>query len=131
MDNGPLVKEEIEAGAALAREFDRYAPLKAAFWLRASDEEQRYLYLTSDRLDDTNRYDAYDEVIRLMRELRLPDLDLFRVKIVAGNNPLALAAADLARQYPDATGRRFGSRSFGDLHVDDGYVYPQPLPVAA
>jgi hypothetical protein len=45
MDQGPLVKEEIEAGATLAREFDRYAPVKAAFWLKESDNPYRYLYL--------------------------------------------------------------------------------------
>ena len=131
MDNGPLVKEEIEAGAILAREFDRFAPLKAAFWLRASDEEQRYLYLTSDCFDDTNYFDAYKEVVRLVQALQLPELDLFRVKIVAGNNPLAEAAAEQIRLYPNSTGRRFGSGAFGDLSIDDGYVYPQPLPVAA
>ncbi len=130
MDNGPLVKEEIDAGAAFAREFDRYVPLKAAFWLRAGDD-YRYLYLTSDRIDDTTMGDAYREVVRLAQKLRLPDLDMFRIKVVAGDDPLAQAAAEQIRKYPDSTGRRFGSRSFGDLFVDDGYVYPQPLPVAA
>ena len=39
MDQGPLVREEIDEGAKLAREFDRYAPVKVVFWLKASDEE--------------------------------------------------------------------------------------------
>jgi len=131
MDRGPLVREEIDAGEILAREFDKYVPLKAAFWLKASDEDQRYLYLTSDRLDDSNRFGAYGELIRLANVLKLPDLDPFRVKIIAGKHPLAVAAADLVREYPNATGRRFGGQTFGDLHIDDGYVYPQLLPVAA
>ena len=40
MDRGTLVKEEIDAGA----EFDRFAPIKAAFWLKASGDDFRYLY---------------------------------------------------------------------------------------
>ena len=131
MDNGPLVKEEIDSGAILAQAFDNYAPLKAAFWLRASDEEQRYLYLTSDSIDDTNFDLAYGEVGRLLRELHLPDLDSMRIKVVGGTNPLAEAAAKLAKRYPSSTGRRFGSCTFGDMFVNDGYVYPQLLPVAA
>ncbi len=63
MDYGPLVREEIEEGAKLAREFDHYAPLKAAFWLKASDDDHRYLYLTSDQIDDTGVYSAYGEVV--------------------------------------------------------------------
>ena len=131
MDNGPLVKEEIEAGALLAQEFNRYAPLKAAFWLRASDEEQRYLYLSSDAIDDSNFDLAYGEVGRILKILWLPDLDFFRIKVLSGADPLADAAASLATRYPDSAGRRFGSRPFGDSFVGDGYVYPQPLPVAA
>ena len=131
MDHGTLVKEEIDAGAVFARGFDHYAPIKAAFWLKASGDDFRYLYLTSDRIDNSNRYEAYGEVVRLAQALRLADLDLFRIKIVAGDNPLAEAAAEQILKYPDSTGRRFGSCPFGDLFVDDGYVYPQSLPVAA
>ena len=130
MDNGSLVKEEIDAGAAFAREFDRCMPLKAAFWLKASDD-YRYLYLTSDRIDDTTMGDAYREVVRIAQKLASPDLDMFRIKVVPGDDPLAKAAAEQMRKYPDSTGRRFGYRTFGDMFVDDGYVYPRLIPVAA
>ena len=130
MDNGPLVKEEIDAGATFAREFDRYMPLKAAFWLRVSDD-YRYLYLTSDRIDDATMGDAYREVVRIAQKLALPDLDMFRIKVVPGDDPLAEAVAEQIRKYPDSTGRRFGYRTLGDLFVDDGYVYPQLAPGAA
>lgn len=130
MDNGPLVKEEIEAGATFAREFDRYMPLKAAFWLKSSDD-YRYFYLTSDRIDDSTMGDAYREVVRLAQQLRLSDLDMFRIKVVAGDDPMAEAAAEQIRKYPDSTGKRFGYRTFGERFFEDGYLYPLLLPVAA
>src|SRR3954449_4517715 len=100
MDQGPLVSEEINAGAIMVREFDRYEPVKAAFWLKASDEEQRYLYLASDRIDDTNFDVAYREVLRLANEMRSPYLDPFRVKLIGGEDPLALAALDINKRFP-------------------------------
>jgi hypothetical protein len=130
MDQGTLVIEEIDAGAMLAREFDKYESVKAVFWLKASDEEQRYLYLASDRIDDTNFDVAYGEVLRLASKMRSPYLDPFRVKVIGGKDPLTQAAVDINRKFPGPMATRFGGRSFGGLNVDDVYVYPSPLPVA-
>ena len=47
-----------------SREFDKYGPVKVAFWLKASDTEQRYLYIASDQIADTNLDVAYGEVLR-------------------------------------------------------------------
>jgi len=131
MDRGPLVNEEIEDGMVFAREFGRYAPVKAAFWIKSADEDQRYLYLSSDRIDDSNFELAYGEVIRLAHKLELPYLDPFRVKIVGGNDPLAVAAAELSGRHAGTIPTRYGGRIFGGQSVDDVYVYPTPLPVAA
>jgi len=129
MDHGPLVREEIDAGAKLAHEFDRYRSVKAAFWIKASDEDQRYLYLASDQIDDTNFDVAYGEVGRLMRTMRSPYLDRFRIKVIGGHDPLALAAVDINRRFPSPLGTRFGGSPFGGIIVDDAYIYPSPLPV--
>jgi hypothetical protein len=128
MDQGPLVKEEIEAGATLAREFDRYAPVKAAFWLKESDNPYRYLYLASDRIDDIGTSEPYGEVWRLATQIDSPDLDVFRVKLIGGKHPFALAAVDLLKDNPKPRGIRSGWKWFGERSVDDLYVYPLPLP---
>jgi hypothetical protein len=128
MDQGPLVIEEIDAGAELAREFDQYQPIKAAFWLKASDEEQRYLYLASDGIDDTNFDVAYGEVLRLANKIHSPYLDPFRVKLIGDRDPLAQAAIGISNRFPGPIATRFGGKSFGGLSVDDVYVYPSPLP---
>jgi hypothetical protein len=72
MDQGPLVIEEIEVGEHLLREFENYAPIMVAFWMRAGDEEQRYLYIASDRIDATNFDVAYGEVLRIAERIRSP-----------------------------------------------------------
>ncbi len=65
MAYGPLVTEQIDEGAALAASFDRVRPLRAAFWLKDTDGGGWYLYLVSDRIDDTNFDIAYREVLDL------------------------------------------------------------------
>jgi hypothetical protein len=131
MDQGPLVIEEIDAGADLAREFDRYKPVKAAFWLKASDEEQRYLYLASDGIDDTNFDVAYGEILRLVNQLQSPHLDPFRVKVISGRDPLARAATEINERFPARIPTRFGGRLFGGISVDDVYIYPPLVPATA
>jgi hypothetical protein len=130
MDQGPLVSAEIDAGADLGREFDKRYPVKAAFWLKASDEEQRYLYIASDQINDSNLRMAYGEVLRLTRQMQSPDLDPFRVKLIGGENPLARAAVDIQRRFPGRMGTRFGGKTFGGLNVDDVHIYPMPIPAA-
>jgi hypothetical protein len=127
MDQGPLVTEEIDAGAELVREFDKYAPVKVAFWLKASDEEQRYLYIASEQMNNTNLDVAYGEVLRLANQMKSPYLDPFRVKLISAENPLANAAAEINRRFPGRLATRVGGKSFGGITVEDVYIYPSPL----
>jgi hypothetical protein len=52
------------------------------------------------------------------------------VKVIAGNHPLALAAADKNTRFPGRTPTRIGESRFGGLTVDDVCLYPTPIPVA-
>jgi hypothetical protein len=131
MDQSALVIEEIDAGADFLREFDKYEPVKAAFWLKSSDEDSRYLYIASERIDDKNFDVAYGEVLRLANQLRSPYLDPFRVKLINIDDPLAKAATDVLTRYPGRMPTRYGGKSFGGTSVDDVYIYPSPLPAAA
>ncbi len=70
MDQGQLVSEEIDVGAELVRRLDQYVPVKAAFWVKASEEKQWYLYIASDQITDTNRGAAYGQVLRLAGRTR-------------------------------------------------------------
>ena len=128
MDNGPLVKEEIDAGRELVRRLDCYRPVKAAFWLKASDNPFRYLYLASERSEAHPDDLTYREVSRVEDELQSPDLDQFRIKVVGADHPLVRDAVKITEQFPASAGRRDGGRSFGNLFAEDLYIYPLPLP---
>ncbi len=122
--------EETDAGAELVSEFDKFEPVAAAFWLKASDDPFRYLYIAPKRAETDTRQ-AYREILRLADKLQSPYLDPFRVKIVRPDNPLAKAAVELNLRFPGRMATRIGSRSFGGMSVDDVYVYPPLVPVAA
>lgn len=124
MDQGSLVSEEIDAGEQLVRAFDKYLPVKAAFWLKTSDDPHRYLYIASEQIDDNNFDLAYREVIRLTHKFRNPDLDPFRVKVINAGTPLAQAAVEILERFPDSVGTRSGGGYFGGLVADDVYIYP-------
>ena len=127
MDQGSLVMEEIDAGAELAREFNHYNVVKVAFWLKASDDDHRYLYLASDQIDDSNFDLAYGEVLRLTSQMPSLYLNPFRVKVIGADDPLAKAAVDIQKRYPGRFPTRFGGTMFGGVFVDEVYIYPSPL----
>ena len=123
--------EEIDAAAELARGFDKFAPVKAAFWVMTSDDRRKYFYLASDRIDDWNFDIAYKEIAKLVGEIRSPYIDPLRIHIINSDTPLVRAAVEINRRYPGPMGTRFGGDVFGGVSVDEVYVYPSPLPAAS
>lgn len=128
MDQGPLVTEQIDAGAELVRQFEQYKPVKAAFWLKASEDARPYLYVASDEIDETNFVLAYGEVVRLLNRMRNPYLDFFRVKVIRGDDPLAQAAVEYHQRFPGRMATRIRESSFGGVFADEAYIYPSPVP---
>lgn len=129
MDQGPLVKEQIEAGARFLAEFHKYAPVQAAFWLKESDEGEWYLYVASDQITDDNFDIGYGEVARIFAVLKDPWFDPFQVKLIGMDDPLAKAAMDLIRRFPGRGHVRVHGETFGGVAVDGIYLYPSPIPV--
>ncbi len=127
MDQDSLVMEVIDAGAELAREFNNYNVVKVAFWLKASDDEHRYLYIASDQINDSNFDLAYGEVLRLTSMMNSIYLDPFRVKVIGADDPLAKAAVEILKRFPGRLPTRFGGTMFGGVFVDEVYIYPYPL----
>ncbi|HEV3385085.1 MAG TPA: hypothetical protein VG097_09725 [Gemmata sp.] len=127
MDQGALVKEEIDAGAELIRQFEQYAPVKAAFWMKASEKPFRYLYIASDEITDKNFDLAYSEIIRIVKEMNDPNFGLFRVKVIGSNHPIARDVLDIYRRHPNSGAINYRGRFLGDVAVDDAYIYPQTL----
>jgi hypothetical protein len=131
MDQGALVMPQIDAGARLVNEFDKYAPVRAAFWLKAKDEGEWYLYLASDRIDDSNFDVAYGEVLRLTGKSPTPWLDPFQVKVISAEDRLARAVLELLARFPGKMATRYHGRELGGIPVEEVYIYPTPAPVQA
>jgi hypothetical protein len=124
-----LVKEQIDAGARFLREFDKYAPVRVAFWLRKSDRRFGHLYVVSDQITAENFDFAYGEVVRLTGQMPDPYFDLFRVKVLGTDDPLAKAALDARHRYPGTVPIHWRDLYFGGVSADELYIYP--LPIAA
>ena len=123
-----LVIEQIKEGAIVVREFDHYAPIKVAFWLRTTEEYANWeLCLASDQIDETNFYAAYGEVVRLSSLLELTAIDSLQIKVVYGKSPLAKAAAKINQEYSSPSGVRLRNQALGDVWADAIYLYPPPV----
>jgi hypothetical protein len=131
MDTIPLVTERIEAGARFLGEFQKYVPVRAAFWLKESGAADWYLYVASDQITDDNFDLAYSEVRRIAGRLKDPWFDPFRVKAIGTDDPLVPVALDVQRQYPGPTPVHFDGKMVRGLGVDAIYIYPSPTAVPA
>jgi hypothetical protein len=130
MDQGPLVTEQIDAGANLARAFDQRIPLRAAFWLKESEDGQWYLYLASDQINDSNFDVAYGEVLRILGPVAHLWLDPFQVKVTGVDDPVTKEVLAIQQRYPGKLATRLRNRMLGGLGVEEVYLYPIPIPAA-
>lgn len=128
MDQSPLVREQIDAGARFLREFQKYVPVQVAFWLKESDEGEWNLFVASDQITDDNFDVAYGEVLRIASVIRDPLFDPFQVKLIGVDDPLARAALDIQKQYSGRIANRFHGKQFGGASVEEVYLYPSPIP---
>jgi hypothetical protein len=126
MDQEPLVTEQIEAGQRFIEEFESRYPVQAAFWLKATEDSFWYLYVVSDRITDENFDVAYGEVLRLSQRMKYPNFDPFRVNVIGVENPLAKAALEIYRRYPEGVPARAGVGMFGLRGAEGVYLYPPP-----
>jgi hypothetical protein len=129
MDPGPLVNEWIEAGARFLDEFRKYAPVRAAFWLKDAEEGRWLLHVASDQINDDNFDLAYGEVGRIAEQLQDPWFDMFRVRVLGTGEPLAKAVLDLIRRYGGKRPIHLYDQVLSGVGTVDLYVYPSPMPV--
>lgn len=125
MDPSPLVMDEIDAGAEFIKRLNAYRPVKAACWLRKSEDEERYLYVALDGLTDKNADSAYGEVLRIAGEMKDRYIDPFRVKVISTDHPVAKAILDIYRRYPGRIPTRYNGHAFGGTGVAEVYIYPE------
>jgi hypothetical protein len=131
MDQGSLVIDQINAGAEFVNRLDKQVRVRAAFWLRAADQRQWYLYVASDQITDRTRKAAYAEISQVARAMSNPNLDVFQIRLLGLSHPLAQAALGVHNRFAARVPLHDKDRLFGDVYVDEVYVYPPPYGSAA
>ena len=127
MDQGTLVNPQIKAGEWLIGELAKHYPVKVAYWLKSEEDGDWYLYVASDKINDTNFDIAYGEVSRITSMSRNPWLNPFRVKVVGIDDSVARAIAEFAKNYPGETPMLINGGILGDVWIDGAIVYPPPF----
>jgi hypothetical protein len=129
MDPSPLVIQQIDAGARFLGEFQKYAPIQSAFWLKETDEEEWNLYVVSDQITDDNFDAAYGEVVRIAGQLQDPWFDPFQIKFSGVDEQLAKALLEIQKKYAGRLPTRYRGRQLGGVNVEEAYIYPIPIAV--
>lgn len=132
MDQGPLVDGEIEAGAALVREFADGWPVREAFWYKAADDAFRHLYIISDKPELSASPDPYARILDCLRRVDSPHLSPLMISLRESGEHASMSesARRLARGTVGKTVTHFARDSEGEMAVEDVYIYPLPAPAA-
>jgi hypothetical protein len=126
MDQEPLVAIQIDAGQRLLTEFEKYAPVKSAVWLREPDGGRWYLNIVSTAVSPGSTRDAYGEVLKIVGGMKEPKLDPFRVRVIASEDPAAGWIEELSR-HTGTTPPPW--RELG-VTAEDAYFYALPSTVS-
>ncbi len=126
MDQRTLVIEQIDAGRKFLAQLDKYLPVVAAFWLKASTEGSWYLFVASEKFNDGPVGEFYGDVSRAVQEVNDPHLNQFRVNLIGTDDPRTRAALDIHRRFAEGIPAHFRDCQFGRESVEEVYVYPPP-----
>jgi hypothetical protein len=130
VDSKTLVNDEIDAGAELVERFDKLMPVKVAFWLKPAEDESWWLYIATDRVKQEGVAPGNREIVRLCQEINSPYLDMFQVRLISADHPLAQAVLEIHQRYPGRLPIRYNGTMLGGTSVEGAYLYPAPLATA-
>jgi hypothetical protein len=126
MDQVALVEDPISDGQKLLVQLaqDEFE-VTGACWLKTSEDEKWFLYIASPIVDKEGPRQAYRRVSGVLRSAPQPlSIKLSDVKVVGAETPLAESLRDFYRRYPRTTPVRHEVPRFGDLNIDDAFIYP-------
>jgi hypothetical protein len=123
VDQARLVSDELNEGERFVRRLHESPPVSAAFWLKTPDDSPWYLYIAPEALAGDDLYSAYRLVNEVGAESPFPHFDPFLVKLIPGDDPLAVAAIQAIRRSAPSRVTRVTSPWFGGRYVEGAYVY--------
>lgn len=126
MDTELLVDERIDDGRRLLSELVRAGfDVTGAFWVRTSEEGQRFLYVVSTAVARGSIGDAYRTVYAALSRLPNPSITLSDIKLIAPDNPIAIDAIAIRDRYPARIPTRHGAGRLGGVAIEEAYIYPR------
>jgi hypothetical protein len=101
----------------------------AAFWLKASEDDQWYFYVVSPVAERERLNDAYSRLFTLIR--RMPQLlwiDPLEVRLIGPSHPMAKDVLTICSHTPvrNSGPIRWGGQVLGSVSVEGAYFYPLP-----
>jgi hypothetical protein len=121
------VGDAVRCWCPIYLEFGNYAAVEAAFWLKANADDQWFLCLASEEIDDTNFDIAYGEVQRISSRLSDPWLSPFEIKVMGSTEPVAKAVIEFQQKHPGKLPIRYRGRPLGNVSVQEVYIYRLPI----
>jgi hypothetical protein len=120
MDKKCLVSEALADGDRLRTEFDKFMPVKAAYWLLPEDDTSWTMYLSSEAFDPSN------SVARLIREVPLPYLIYASVRLLPGSDRVVRDVINVRMHFPGISPVRCPVDRLGGVAISEAYLYPLP-----
>jgi hypothetical protein len=124
MDTQTLVDDKIHAGQRfitllVRNNFD----VKVACWVKASEEDDWFLYVASGEVDKKGLAEAYREAYRVLEELDIPWITASQLKLVRSDDPLVADVQEtqhlLTTAFPTISHRP----QLGDMSTQEVYIY--------
>src|SRR5712691_113614 len=124
MDTVTLVENQIDDGQRL---LDRLAGerfiVRAACWVKPFQEDRWTLYIATPAVDEKGAFEAYGEVLGVLRSLGTDWITSSDVTLVSAKHPIAKDALDILRRFPHNTPIKSPRSLVGRISVEEIYVY--------
>lgn len=125
MDSESLVINQIDDGKRLVNLLiERGFDVRAAFWVRTSEDGQWTLYIASPVVDEKGVAGAHRELYGVYRSIPDAWALLSDVKLIGTNDPMAKEVVDIQARFPSRMATRSRRDHLGDLAIDELYIYP-------
>lgn len=121
----PLTREMIEAGAELLRRLDEIdLDVVAAFWFYTSETNKWKLMLACPSVDTEGQKAAYGKIWDVLygRPDGVPGIESTDTVVLSPSETTVKALAGVNR-LGNLTNKRLPRSNFGDIYVEDIYVY--------
>jgi len=125
MDSVTLVAPRIEEGQLLLDLLDDAGiVIDSAAWLKPFEKERWILYMVTPILEEKGENHANGAVLRIYRKMWTERMNDLHFRLIGEKEPLAIALADLRRQYPGGGFMNGQITYIGRITIDEMYLYP-------